>query len=175
MKRSLAGLVLFLSVTAGNLTAYGVDPVPGDRGSADVSLLVAWLAGSAESKELAEPFGDAGYIAKAKEAFFYSDVDGVKLPKQIKPVPYEFVKPRMELIQRGHNFDPAILITRSVKEESPDGGFVRRIPLIRKPVAGERYYYIEVLIGSLAGYWIKVRVFEADGKTKMDILHAIIS
>lgn len=136
-----------------------------DQGSHDVSTILAWLTGSCESDSFKEPFGDGGFIARATNVLFYTDVDNVTLPKEFTRVPYDHIKARIEMITAGHRLPPAVLIARSVADE-PEGGMGARVATREAaiPKLNRRYYYVEVAIGNMATHWMKVFMGEVDGK-----------
>jgi hypothetical protein len=172
MRIALAiGLLVFLTATLFHAAAAET-PAPVDRAPADVSLIAAWIAGSDEGKAFEHDFGDSRWITDAKDAIFYSDVDNVAVPPKLRRVSYDFISPRMDKIRGAHKVDPAVLITRSVAEDSAERGFARRN---RTPKPGERIYYIEVAIGNRAWHWMKVAVYEVDGKPKVQFLWSMVS
>ncbi|HEV2296004.1 MAG TPA: hypothetical protein VGR35_19315 [Tepidisphaeraceae bacterium] len=167
--------VLVLAALGPGFAADPEAPVPPDRAAADVSLIAAWVAGSDQAKSFEKPFGDSGYITKADAAILYTDVEGVTVPAKLKRVPYDFIKPRMEMIRGAHKVDPAVLITRSVAKDPKEGMFGQVARDIRKAMPGERYYYVEVAIGNMAWHWMKVRLYEVDGKLKVEFVRSAIS
>lgn len=176
MRHLLVFSALLVLAALGRGLAAGADaPVPADRAAADVSLIAAWVVGSDEAKVFERPFGDSEYITKANAAILYTDAEGVTVPPKLRRVPYDFIKPRMELIRGGHKVDPAVLITRSVAEHPKEGMFGRVVQEIRKAGPGERYYYVEVAIGNMAWHWMKVRLYEVEGKLKVEFVRSAIS
>lgn len=164
--------LLVLAALDPGFAADAEAPVPADRAAADVSLIAAWVAGSDEAKVFERPFGDTEYITKATAAIVYTDVERVTVPAKLRRVPYDFIQPRMDLIRNGNKVDPAVLITRSVAEDPEEGLFGQVAREIRKAMPGERYYYIEVAIGNMAWHWMKVRLYEVDGKLKAEFVRS---
>jgi hypothetical protein len=162
-------------VFAADAPASASAPPPAKQAAADVSMLVAWIAGADDKRVAEKPFADHEFITDRKGAIFYTDVADVTVPKALRQVPYDFIKPRMEMIQNGHKASPAVLITRSVAEEPEDARFGKQDAAVHKANPGARYYYIEVAIGNMAWHWIKVAVYEQNGKTRVQFLHSAVS
>jgi hypothetical protein len=140
----------------------------------DVELILAWLRGGKAGGVFRKEFGDSKVLTDAGDALLYTDVTGVNCPKGLRLVPYDFIKARMDRIHSGRKVSPAVLVTRSVKNDSADDDD-RRGKVGRTEMKDERYYYIEVAIGNLAWHWIKIVVGTVDGKPKAMILHWVVS
>ena len=174
MRRRFAMYVLV--VVGAVAQCWAADPRASDhRAPDDVSTIVAWLTASEKSEVFGEPFGDSGYLRKAKDAIVYSDVDGATLPPNLRRVPYDVIKSRLEAVRNGHDVDPAVLITRSVAGNAEQVAAGREEQPAREAVPGERYYYVEVAIGNLAWHWIKLRLNEIDGKLKAEVVESAVS
>lgn len=172
----LALLLALFSAAAREAPSAAPDQPVADQAAADVSLIAAWLTGSDVAAGAVErPFGDAKWLTDAKDAICYTDVERVTLPRGLRRVPYDFLKPRMEVIRGGHKVSPAVLITRSVADDPQEGPLARRAQTVRNAKRDERYYYVEVAIGNLAWHWMKVVVYKADGKPKIEFLWSMVS
>ena len=139
------------------------------RDSEDAKIIVAWLLGGNDRGAFAAGFGDNKVLSDAKDLVLYTDVWDVEFPKGVRVVPYDFVKARMDRIRRGGKSSPAILVAKSVLEDSNEGN-ERQAKVVRKKMKNERYYYVEVAIGNLAWHWMKIAVGESEGKIKAQIL-----
>jgi hypothetical protein len=138
-------------------------------GASDVAAIAAWLTGNGKSSPFREPFGDGGFIARATNVLFYTDVDHVALPKEFKEVPYDFIQARITMIGNGHQIAPAVLITRSVVDE-PEGGMGSRAGRVKTLITDARYYYVEVAIGNMATHWMKIIIGSVEGKHMAAVL-----
>lgn len=173
----LMATALFLACALFPVVAIAETPTtaPATNPAADVSLIAAWLTGSdAAAGTFSRPFGDAPWLTKAKDAILYTDVGGVTVPQCLRAVPYDFLKPRMDLLHGGHQLDPAVVITRSVAGEPKEAGTAAKVA-IRQARPGERCYYIEVGIGNMAWWWMKIALYDVDGKTKAEFLWSMVS
>ena len=108
-------------------------------------------------------------------SIFYTDVQRVTVPKHLRPAPFDFIEARMQTVRSGREVSPAVLITRSVAEYAKGGVLAEDPQHARKEQSGERYYYIEVAIGNMAWHWIKVGIFEEDGRTRIEFLQSAVS
>lgn len=150
-------------------------PTPEERAANDVTVLAAWIAGTDYPDIFPKPFGDGQFIKDATDAVFYTDVDDVTVPKKLRQVTYQHIKSRMEAVRSGNRGSPAVLITRSVEGNPDDDVLVGGAKENEKRIPGARYYSIEVAIGNMAWHWMKVRVYEVDGKTKVEFLRRAVS
>jgi hypothetical protein len=139
----------------------------------DVKLIAAWLLGKDGRDAFAGDFGDSKLLTDAKDLVAYSDVPQVEWPQGARAVPYDFIKARMERIRNGRKASPAILITRSVRDDPAEDGEVLRAK--SKEMKDERYYYVEVAIGNLAWHWTKIAIGDSDGKVKVVVLWRKVS
>lgn len=146
-----------------------------DRQAADVALITAWLVGKDDQKVFAGEFGDSKWLTDTTDAILYSDVDGVNVPKGLRTAPYDFVQARLHRIRNGAKASPAVIVTRSVAEEPRQEVLQELKRSDRKPLKGERYYYVEVAFGNMARHQMKVAVGERDGKLKAEILWRKVS
>ena len=156
------------------LTAAAGSPADAPAGRPDdVKLIAAWLLGTEGREAFAKDFGDTKLLSDAKELLAYSDVPQVDWPQGAKAVPYDFIKARMQRIHNGGRAGPAILITRSVRDDPAGEGEVLRAR--SKEMKDERYYYVEVAIGNLAWHWMKIAVGDSDGRVKAVVLWQKVS
>jgi hypothetical protein len=144
-----------------------------DRAASDVALIAKWIAGTTDVESFGKPF-DNGISADAKDALFYTDVQGVQVPEILRQVPYEFAKARFHAVKNGHDLDPAILITRSVAENPKEGIFGRDADMLIEGT-GHRFYYIEYSTGSLGSHWMKIAVWEDKDVTRTLIMYEVVS
>jgi len=168
---------LFLACALFPVVAIAETPTtaPATNPAADVSLIAAWLTGSDTAADtFGRPFGDAAWLTKAKDAILYTDVVGVTVPQCLRAVPYDFLKPRMDLLHGGHKLGPAVVITRSTPGRPKEAGGGDPTAA-RQARPGERCYYIEVGIGNMAWWWMKIALYEVDGRTKAEFLWSMMS
>jgi hypothetical protein len=163
----------------GTMQAMEIEPAvpPSDeeKAAADVSMLAAWVAGEGNAEIFAKPFGDRHFIGDAKDAILYTDVGQITVPKQLRRVSYQFIRARMDAVMSGNQASPGVLITRSTEQYADDGVLGDGAQAKEKKIPGARYYYIEVGIGNMAWHWIKVAVYEVNGKTKVEFLRSAVS
>ncbi|GEM_PF-3527092 len=168
-------LLLFVIACASCASA----PAERDVREGDVEVIAAWILGRDTGGVFEHPFADSRFLSKAEEPLLYSDVRVGNLPTPLSQRPYEFVLGRMQAIRSleedGGNPDPAVLITTSV-ERLPEEGEHADIQIMRwrgKP--GDRYYYVEVGIGTMAWHWIKVVMRGTPGDRKAIVLPLALS
>jgi hypothetical protein len=154
--------------------ACGADdkPTPTYR-SSDVELIAAWLLGQDAGNAFDGNFGDSKWLTKAKDAVAYTDVAGVRWPKGLRSVPYDFVQARLDRIRSGGKVSPAVVIAGSIPADPPeDGGPAPKLDALE---AGERYYHVEVGIGNTAWHWLKITIRDVKGKPQAKTIRAKVS
>jgi hypothetical protein len=166
------GSVFIVAVVAAAATIPAEGPASRPE---DAKLIAAWLLGKDSHGSFAEDFGDCKLLGDAKDLVAYSDVGRVEWPQEARAVPYDFIKARMQRIHNGREAGPAILITRSVREDPVEQGEVRELKSAKAPMKDERYYYVEVAIGNQGWHWMKIAVGESDGKAKAVVLWRKVS
>jgi hypothetical protein len=103
----------------------------------------------------------------------YTDVAGVSAPKGLKQVPYDFIRARMERIRRGDKVGPAVLVTRTSRDDPEEDG--PRRGETKTGMKHERFYYVDVAIGNRAWQGLKIIVGEVDGKQRASVLQWAVS
>lgn len=171
MRQTTFVLLLFVSCGTAAPAPHRMEP-PAD----DVSRIAEWLLGGDGGGAFNDKFGDPKFLKDAKDAIVYTDVSGARFPKGLRPVPYEYVKARMDRVREGHKLSPAVLITRTEgKDSADDPDRELRLLVAKDPESKARYYYIEVAIGNLAWHWIKLVIIEKDGKARAEIIKQSVS
>jgi hypothetical protein len=158
------------SLTAPSPSQAADDPV---HLAADVELLAAWLLGRDTGRAFEKKFGDATWLTDAKDVVAYTDVPGVKWPKGLRPVPYDFIQARLEDIRRGGKKSPGVVITGSVAADPPEEG--DRAQKFKPLAPGERCYHVEVAIGNLAWHWRKLVMAGAGAKLSVRTIQQQVS
>ena len=146
---------------------------PQTAAAKDVELILNWLCGGKAGGAFERDFGDSHWLSGAKNALFYTDVDGVSAPTGLKQVPYDFIRARMERIRRGDKASPAVLVTRTVRGDPEEDKLHRGET--RTAMKNERFYYVEVAIGNRAWHGLKIVVGEVDGKRRTSVLQWAVS
>ncbi|MFQ5733781.1 MAG: hypothetical protein ACE5KM_17730 [Planctomycetaceae bacterium] len=179
MKHIASAVVCFATVSS----AVGSEPIakkPLDKRHAvavkDGRLIAEWLWGRDPGKVFKSKFADRTWLTKGKDVVLYTDICGLKAPKGSRRVTYEAIRARMAMLKGAHKVSPAVLIVKSTRKR-PKGSIqaIQAEERIQKGVPtlkelNARYYYVEVGIGNLAWYWIRIAVYEFKGKTRVRFL-----
>ena len=141
--------------------------------ASDVELIAAWLLGQETGRAFEDKFHDSIWLADGKDVVAYTDVAGVKLPKGLRPVPYDFIQARLESIRRGGKNEPGVVVTGSVAADPPEES--ERAQKFDALAPGERCYHVEVAIGNMAWHWRKVLVAGAGEMVRVRTIRAKVS
>ena len=141
--------------------------------ASDVELIAGWLLGQETGRAFEEKFDDSKWLTDAKDVVAYADVAGVKWPKGLRPVPYDFIQARLESIRRGGKNEPGVVVTGSVAADPPEES--EQAQKSDAPALGERCYHVEVAIGNMAWHWRKVLVAGAGAMVRVRTTRAKVS
>lgn len=140
----------------------------------DVSLIASWIIGQGDPGPFRMPFGDQHWFeeSKGEDVLLYTDVKGAQAPGPLRLVPYDIIQSRIEAIKNGADRAPAIVITRT--DAGMDGNELLGPIQDQDYKPNGRIYYIEVVIGNMATHWLKVELWNDDGKIMVSFLgHAV--
>jgi hypothetical protein len=137
----------------------------------DVKVLASWVLGRKTGQAFKETFEDREMLTRAKDIVCYTDVPDVKWPKELRPVPYDFIQSRLVSTRHSRDFTTSgIVITGSIAADPPEESDKDKFDAL---AAGERCYYVEVGIG-LRSHWIKFVVSGAGEKLRAkEVSHKI--
>lgn len=168
--------ILFCTFLAGDIEA-DERPAEKPQSARDGEFILGWLHGHVAAAGR-DRFGDGQFLREREDVVFYTDVAGLGTPKWARRVTYEGLQSRSEALKNGHRLGPLVLIAASTREKPLEGNekaAAREVRAKPDPLEKARFYYVEVGIGNLAWHWIRLAVYEVDGKPRIEVLEAAIS